>query len=102
MLGGNFDVAMRFLTEDPWERLDKVRQPAPNLLQMLLRSANRVGYTTRRSFLAPRRFYTWSCGGGGNRSFDFASPIDLSIGEAEWGFSAPVVISQYAAANRWC
>jgi pyruvate carboxylase len=36
---------MRFLTEDPWERLEMVRQGAPNLLlQMLLRGANGVGY----------------------------------------------------------
>ena len=44
--GATFDVAMRFLTEDPWERLAKVRDAAPNLLlQMLLRGANGVGYT---------------------------------------------------------
>ncbi|KQZ14932.1 pyruvate carboxylase [Mesorhizobium sp. Root554] len=44
--GATFDVAMRFLTEDPWERLSKVRDAAPNLLlQMLLRGANGVGYT---------------------------------------------------------
>ncbi len=44
--GATFDVSMRFLTEDPWERLDKVRNAAPNLLlQMLLRGANGVGYT---------------------------------------------------------
>ncbi len=44
--GATFDVAMRFLTEDPWERLDGIRQQAPNLLlQMLLRGANGVGYT---------------------------------------------------------
>jgi len=43
--GATFDVSMRFLTEDPWERLDMVRQGAPNLLlQMLLRGANGVGY----------------------------------------------------------
>ncbi|QQM30699.1 pyruvate carboxylase [Martelella lutilitoris] len=43
--GATFDVSMRFLTEDPWERLAKVRQNAPNLLlQMLLRGANGVGY----------------------------------------------------------
>src|SRR5690606_31985872 len=43
--GATFDVAMRFLTEDPWERLAKVREGAPNLLlQMLLRGANGVGY----------------------------------------------------------
>jgi pyruvate carboxylase len=43
--GATFDVSMRFLTEDPWERLEMVRQGAPNLLlQMLLRGANGVGY----------------------------------------------------------
>lgn len=43
--GATFDVAMRFLTEDPWERLTKIREGAPNiLLQMLLRGANGVGY----------------------------------------------------------
>ncbi|MEM7017107.1 MAG: pyruvate carboxylase [Pseudomonadota bacterium] len=44
--GATFDVSMRFLQEDPWERLDEIRSRAPNLLtQMLLRGANGVGYT---------------------------------------------------------
>ena len=44
--GATFDVAMRFLTEDPWERLSAIRERAPNLLtQMLIRGANGVGYT---------------------------------------------------------
>ncbi|MCC6736746.1 MAG: pyruvate carboxylase [Bauldia sp.] len=44
--GATFDVAMRFLTEDPWERLATLRERVPNiLLQMLLRGANGVGYT---------------------------------------------------------
>ncbi len=44
--GATFDVAMRFLSEDPWERLALLRERAPNiLLQMLLRGANAVGYT---------------------------------------------------------
>lgn len=43
--GATFDVSMRFLTEDPWERLALIRENAPNfLLQMLLRGANGVGY----------------------------------------------------------
>ena len=43
--GATFDVAMRFLVEDPWERLAHLRAAMPNLLtQMLLRSANGVGY----------------------------------------------------------
>src|SRR5690606_37799935 len=44
--GATFDVALRFLKEDPWERLAKLRAAIPNvLLQMLLRGSNAVGYT---------------------------------------------------------
>lgn len=44
--GATFDVAMRFLKEDPWERLEKLRSKIPNLLfQMLIRGANAVGYS---------------------------------------------------------
>jgi pyruvate carboxylase len=44
--GATFDVAMRFLHEDPWERLALLRKQIPNILfQMLLRGANAVGYT---------------------------------------------------------
>ncbi|MDK6369735.1 MULTISPECIES: pyruvate carboxylase [Aerococcus] len=44
--GATFDTAYRFLTEDPWERLEKFRQAMPNtLLQMLFRGSNAVGYT---------------------------------------------------------
>ena len=44
--GATFDVAMRFLAEDPWERLADIRDRVPNiLLQMLLRGSNAVGYT---------------------------------------------------------
>lgn len=44
--GATFDVAMRFLNEDPWDRLAKFREAMPNmLLQMLIRSSNAVGYT---------------------------------------------------------
>ena len=44
--GATFDVAYRFLKEDPWSRLEKLRQQIPNVLfQMLLRGANAVGYT---------------------------------------------------------
>jgi pyruvate carboxylase len=45
--GATFDVAMRFLREDPWWRLRALRDMVPNvLLQMLLRGANAVGYTS--------------------------------------------------------
>jgi len=43
--GATFDVAYRFLKEDPWDRLLTLRQEAPNVLfQMLLRASNAVGY----------------------------------------------------------
>ena len=45
--GATFDVAMRFLKESPWARLRGLRERVPNiLLQMLLRGANGVGYTS--------------------------------------------------------
>ncbi|BDV30376.1 pyruvate carboxylase [Microbacterium terricola] len=44
--GATYDVALRFLGEDPWERLDKLRTALPNVaIQMLLRGRNTVGYT---------------------------------------------------------
>lgn len=45
--GATFDTAYRFLNEDPWIRLRKLKAAIPNLLiQMLLRGANAVGYTS--------------------------------------------------------
>lgn len=44
--GATFDVAYRFLTEDPWKRLKLLRKAMPNtLLQMLFRGSNAVGYS---------------------------------------------------------
>ena len=44
--GATYDVALRFLAEDPWERLAVLREAVPNIcLQMLLRGRNTVGYT---------------------------------------------------------
>ena len=44
--GATYDVALRFLSEDPWERLALLREAMPNIpLQMLLRGRNTVGYT---------------------------------------------------------
>lgn len=44
--GATYDVALRFLSEDPWERLARLRRATPNIcLQMLLRGRNTVGYT---------------------------------------------------------
>lgn len=44
--GATFDVALRFLRECPWERLERMREEVPDVpFQMLLRGANAVGYT---------------------------------------------------------
>jgi len=45
--GATFDTALRFLHEDPWERLRRLREKIPNIcFQMLLRASNAVGYTS--------------------------------------------------------
>jgi pyruvate carboxylase len=45
--GATFDTAMRFLHEDPWQRLRELRERIPNIcFQMLFRGANAVGYTS--------------------------------------------------------
>ncbi len=45
--GATFDSCMRFLYEDPWERLRALRKAVPNIcFQMLLRASNAVGYTS--------------------------------------------------------
>src|ERR1700722_18544079 len=45
--GATFDTSMRFLKEDPWDRLSQLREKVPNILfQMLLRGSNIVGYTS--------------------------------------------------------
>ncbi len=62
--GATFDVSMRFLSEDPWERLAKLREKTPNLLlQMLLRGANGVGYTNYPDNVV-RQFIAEAAGGG--------------------------------------
>ena len=44
--GATFDSAMRFLNEDPWQRLEQLREAIPNILfQMLFRGSNAVGYS---------------------------------------------------------
>jgi pyruvate carboxylase len=45
--GATFDTSMRFLLENPWQRLRQLRELVPNIcLQMLLRASNAVGYTS--------------------------------------------------------
>ncbi len=69
---------MRFLTEDPWERLSLIREAAPNLLlQMLLRGANGVGYTNYPDNVV-RHFVTQAAAGGVDlfRVFDCLNWVD--------------------------
>ncbi len=76
--GATFDVAMRFLKEDPWERLFRLRQAIPNiLLQMLLRSANAVGYTNYPDNVV-RHFIRQAASGGVDlfRIFDSLNWVD--------------------------
>ncbi|MGN1401845.1 MAG: pyruvate carboxylase [Bacillus sp. (in: firmicutes)] len=62
--GATFDVAYRFLKEDPWERLLKLREQMPNILfQMLLRGANAVGYKNYPDNVI-REFVKQSANGG--------------------------------------
>lgn len=62
--GATFDVALRFLKEDPWERLTHLRARIPNvLLQMLLRGSNAVGYTNYADNVV-RHFVQQAANGG--------------------------------------
>ena len=76
--GATFDVAMRFLKEDPWQRLADLRERVPNLLlQMLLRSANAVGYTNYPDNVV-RQFVAQAAKGGVDlfRVFDSLNGVD--------------------------
>ena len=54
--GATYDVALRFLKEDPWERLAAIREAVPNIcLQMLLRGRNTVGLHAVSGDRSPRR-----------------------------------------------
>ena len=53
--GATYDVALRFLHEDPWQRLEELRAAIPNIcLQMLLRGRNTVGYTPYPTIVTER------------------------------------------------
>ncbi|MEN6392157.1 MAG: pyruvate carboxylase [Syntrophomonas sp.] len=62
--GATFDVAFRFLKEDPWQRLLELRERIPNIMfQMLIRGANAVGYTNYPDNLV-REFIQEAAGAG--------------------------------------
>lgn len=92
--GATFDVAMRFLKEDPWARLARLREAMPNLLvQMLLRSANAVGYTNYPDNVV-RHFVSQASAGGVDvfRVFDCLNWVD----------NMQVAIEAVRAAGRLC
>ncbi|KAI9890022.1 MAG: pyruvate carboxylase [Vezdaea aestivalis] len=81
--GATFDVAMRFLYEDPWDRLRKLRKAVPNIpFQMLLRGANGVAYSS----LPDNAIYHFceqakKCGVDIFRIFDALNDVDqLEVG----------------------
>ena len=76
--GATFDVALRFLKEDPWERLAQLRERVPNILfQMLLRGSNAVGYTNYAG-----QCRALLCAAGGERRRRPVSRVRLSeLGE---------------------
>ena len=83
--GATFDVAYRFLDEDPWQRLRQMRQKAPNiLLQMLIRGANAVGYTSYADNVV-KQFVQLSAKNGIDvfRIFDSLNSLDNMYGAIE-------------------
>ncbi|MEW5308009.1 MAG: hypothetical protein WDW36_010371, partial [Sanguina aurantia] len=76
--GATFDVALRFLHECPWRRLEKLRELVPHVpFQMLLRGTNAVGYTSYpdnavRAFVAESK----ACGVDIFRVFDSLNYVD--------------------------
>ena len=76
--GATFDVCLRFLNEDPWERLRKIRAAMPNTkLQMLLRGQNILGYKHYPDDIV-RRFVRASVKNGIDiiRIFDALNDVD--------------------------
>lgn len=76
--GATFDVCMRFLHEDPWERLQQFRKAMPNvLLQMLIRGSNGVGYKAYPDNLVEKFIEkSWENGMDVFRIFDSLNWID--------------------------
>jgi len=92
--GATFDVAMRFLKEDPWERLAKLREAMPNLLlQMLLRSANAVGYTNYPDNVV--RYFVQQAAAGGIDVFRIFDSLN-------WVENMRVAIDAVCESGRLC
>lgn len=79
--GATFDVALRFLHECPWERLQKIRAAMPNiLLQMLFRGSNAVGYSAYpRNIIQQFVAQAWENGIDIFRIFDSLNNIESML-----------------------
>jgi pyruvate carboxylase len=92
--GATFDVAMRFLNECPWERLSDLREAMPNLLtQMLLRSANGVGYANYPDNVV--RFFVKECADNGMDLFRVFDALN-------WVENMRVAIDAVRETDRLC
>src|SRR5262249_27799469 len=92
--GATFDVAMRFLREDPWARLAQLREAMPNLLlQMLLRAANAVGYANYPDNVV--RFFVARAAAGGVDVFRIFDSLN-------WVENMRVAIDAVRAAGKLC
>jgi pyruvate carboxylase len=92
--GATFDVALRFLHESPWERLEKLRAAIPNVcLQMLLRGANLLAYN-RFPEPAVRAFVAEAVAQGVDiiRIFDALNDIDGMVAAIEAARETPALI----------
>jgi len=92
--GATFDVALRFLRECPWDRLDTLRELVPNIpFQMLLRGANAVGYTNYPDNVV-KRFVREACEHGVDvfRVFDCLNYVEnLKLGMDAVGEAGGVI-----------
>jgi len=92
--GATFDVALRFLREDPWQRLALLREHMPNLLlQMLLRGANGVGYTNYPDNVV--RFFVARAAAGGVDVFRIFDSLN-------WVENMRVAIDAVLASGKLC
>ena len=92
--GATFDVALRFLHEDPWQRLERLREAVPNIcLQMLLRGSNLLAYS-RFSAPAVRAFVAEAVASGVDviRVFDALNDIDGMLPAIEATLESPALL----------
>ena len=102
--GATFDVCLRFLNEDPWERLRKIRAKMPNTkLQMLLRGQNILGYKHYSDDVV-RRFVRAAVRNGIDiiRIFDALNDLDnLRVAVEETVKSGAMASGAISYSRRW-